>query len=289
MNKQLIFTYDENISDKGIEPLLGEDNTNNYTDKNKISNYFYYLKEDEIKELDKIYNHSTKVSKNNLKETINKDSWLKYKIASNITIPPLSETIKKSQIKTNDDNSINVKYGNNGKYINLIFDNEENYSQKTKMNHTSLFELKKEDFIVEKNLLFLHKEGIYKSDLEFLYMTLNCLFSSNNTYYIKKCERCGGFYLANKINKKFCYRPTIICGKLTSCHHALEQLYQSKEYRAIIRKKEKHLDKYYKRNDEESWNYINNFLTALYNILENCKNNLDITNDDLEKINKLFI
>lgn len=80
-----------------------------------------------------------------------------------------------------------------------------------------------------------------------------------------------------------------VCGKLTTCHDALKQLFKSKEYKAITRKKDKHLDKYYKRNDEESWNYINDFLKDFNIILDNCKEKIDISEEDINKFNDLYI
>lgn len=179
-----IFTYDENISQKGVEPLLELKSLNCIRPENNISNYFYNLKTEEIEELERIYDYSKKIN-NGAKDTINKDSWLCYKIANNINIPALSETIKQSEIKINNDNSINVEYGNNGKFKTLSFQNKKTYSL-SKMKSMPLFEYEINNLDIEKNILFLHKEGVYESNIEFLYMVLNCLFSSNNLYYIKK-------------------------------------------------------------------------------------------------------
>ena len=134
----------------------------------------------------------------------------------------------------------------------------------------------------------MYKKGVCKNSIEYLFNILDCLFSSNNNYYIKKCDRCNKYYLTTRPNKLYCYRTKIVCNTPTTCHNSLVTLERSKEYIYLRRKVNNHLSKYRKKNDIKSNDYINNILNTFNIIMDNCKNKLDITNEDIEKVNKLL-
>ena len=261
------FFYNENISIKGIEPLLNN---------NLVSSYFYnlykpVLNNAMIKELDKILEYSNKTNeiKKNI-NTINKESWLKYRIANNIAFKNLNETIIKINSSIKDkNNDIFINYIQNGKNKNLYFNDKNLYYKNNKPKAKPLWKTNKALNNKVENILYLHKECYCQNDYEFLYMLLNCLFSSNNNYYIKKCERCNRYFLATIPNKKMCSRPRTICGKETICCNASKIFYKSKEYKYMFRLVEKHLKPYYNGINDNS-EYINSIRDTFTNIKEKC-------------------
>lgn len=251
---------------KKIEPLISATEKEGENAKYEISNFFYNLNSNDIKELDRIFDYSKKVSLEKDKGTINKDSWLKYMVQNNIKIT-LSKSIKKSTVISNADNSVTVMYGKNGKFKKLSFDNTDLYS-KEKIGSRPLFEIEKNDVSKNNtNKLFLLCEGTYKNDKDLLYMVLDCIFSSNDDYYIKKCDLCDRYYFTKRKNTQYCNRKRIVCGKETTCFNSLDFLCEQKEYRYIRNTIKKNLDKYYKKYD---YDYINRFKMKADPIMENC-------------------
>lgn len=270
------FEYIENISikDKKLLPTI---KFSNCKDEYSISNYFDTLSDDEIKELDNIFDYANKLNVSNKYKIVDKDIWLKYKIYKNLTINALNETIKKNNYKT-DNNTISINYGNNGKYKQLEFtDNTYNNDNKRK----KLFNTYSDENPNYDNtpLLFMHKAGYYNTDRELFYIVLNCIFSSNQKFYIKKCslKSCKKYYLTNKINKNYCERPMIVLGVNTTCCNSLNIFYQSKEHKRIIRLKDKYINKLYKRNNAKSDDDISDFYNKFNAIYDECKKKRNIT------------
>lgn len=289
MNFLGYFTYIETITliDKDTYPLINASNKVSGENKLSIKNYFYTLQKNEIEELNRIYDFSQKI--NDFKEEkirITKENWFMYKAAYKIKINPLNEEIKKSPFIINEDNPVSINIRNKNKTTTLTYKEKDLFEPKIRKNKP-LFTISKNND-PNNNCLYLEKKGTYKNDGELFYMVLNCLFNAENTYYIKKCQRCGKFYITTKINKLFCDRPRIVCEINTTCQNALNTLYKSKEYREIRRKANNHLSKYRKKNDEYSNTYINLFSKKLDKILDKCKEKFDITKKDLEDIEKLI-
>lgn len=283
------FKFKEDISTtaktKKMEPLINTSNIKNESAIYAISNFFYYLNNEQIEELERIYNYSQKVSLKKYKGTINKDSWLKYIVAKGIKIT-LSKSIEKSAPVINDDNSISTMYGANNNFKKLSFDSIDLYSIKEKYKCQPLFDVEKPKSITyDKNILFLLREGTYENNIELLYMVLDCIFSSNVDYYIKKCELCKRYFFTKRKNTHYCNRKRIVCGKETTCFNSLNFLCEQKEYRYIRNAIKKHLDKYYKKYD---YDYINAFKTKSDPIIENCIEVRDVTQEDIDFINKLI-
>jgi len=288
------FTYDENISISKIEPLIDCDNINDYSENNYASTYFYnlykpFLNKEILEELNRIFEYSNKTCKNKkYSNTINKDSWLNYKLSNNIIIKNVSESILKSKnILLNENNSISVNLIKNGKQTKLNFDNKQLYDNTIKTR--PLFKTNSNINNTNENILYLHKECFCKNDFEYLYNLLNCLFSSNNTYYIKKCERCKRFFLTTLPNKRMCDRPRIICGKSTICCNASKIFYKSKEYKCMFRIIENHLKHFYDDNMTYS-TYINNIRSEFSKIKEKCisEDKYDYANECIEETKKLI-
>lgn len=205
----------------------------------------------------------------------------------NIKINPLSKMIEKSTLIINSDNTISVKLGINSKYTNLTFSNSSLYlDNKNKYKEKPLFEIPKDEIKYDDNILFLCKEGNYERHKELLYLVLDCLFSSNHDFYIKKCELCNKYYFTIRANKQYCERKRITCNVETTCQGSLNVLDQSKEYMAIRRLKTRHWDTYYKKADYE---YINKFVEKYNSIIDKCKEKRDITNKDIDDITKLTL
>jgi len=254
------FRYSEELStNKKNKPYISfgyKTNDNNFKVYDTIT-YFDNLSSSASNELDKIYDYSLKLGK----DKIDKDSYFSFIATHNITIPPISKRITKHNIKLSNESNITIHYANNKKDKDLVFwdkdmalpkNNKINLlEQQVKNNNGGIFDLT------------IHKEGNYKDDIELLYMFLDCLFSSNVSYYIKQCELCNKYYTTNKPNKRYCYRMTFVYGKQTICENAVNLLYQSKEYKSATRKDEKLL-KYLHNNsnkyDIDKYNYEKNII-----------------------------
>lgn len=287
------FTYDENISTSGVEPLVNGSIPNS-SSINNVSNYFYNLYNPSInktiiEELDKILEYSNKVvTIKKYTNTINKDSWLKYKILKNISINNMTESIVKTNTPIESlDNSISVNIIQNDKSKVIKFDNKKLYDDSKK--YTPLFNTKTTKPNPNENSLYLHKECNCNNEIEFLYCLLNCLFTSNNNYYIKKCERCNRYFLATVPNKKMCNRPRIICGKETICSNASKVFYKSKEYKFMFRMIENHLKHFYD-DPYTNYEYIENIRTEFNNIKDKCitEDRYDCANECIEDTKELI-
>ena len=284
------FVYDENISIKGFEPLLNCNNLNNSSQIYNISNYFYnlykpYKNNAIIQELDNILEYSNKVNfVKKYANMITKDSWLRYKLLQNIIINNVSEHIIKLNFSNIDLNNTSINYIENNKTTIMNFDNKE-LSPNNKFK--PLFHSNTNHN--EESILYLHKECFCKNELEYLYNLLNCLFSSNNTYYIKKCERCKRFFLTTIPNKIMCNRPRTLCGKETMCCNASKVFYKSKEYKYMFRIIENHLKPFYEDN-MTYYKYIGNIRDRFKEIKEKCitEDRYDCANECIEETKKLI-
>lgn len=290
MDYKIDFEYLENISstNKELQPQISIGGT----DKQEIANYFYHLSNEDIMELDRIYDFSQKIIKmEKYIGTINKQTWFAYMNANNIEIKPLSEGIKKSPIKVNEDNSISVNIRNNKKVNTLTFENIDLYNSTHKIKSRRLFDntIISNNSTPSENNLYLSKKGTIDNDRELLYIILNCLFNANNDFYIKKCTLCGKYYLTTKVNKSLCYRKRIVCGIESTCCDASTTFAQSKQYQRIRRRVNNFLSKYRKKNDPESIIFIGKFQELVEEtIINNCKQKLDITDDDIQKLETLI-
>ena len=222
-------------------------------------NYFDNLSSSAKEELDMIYNYSLKLGK----DKIDKDSYFTFIVTHNISIPPISKRITRHNVRLSNEANIIMRYAENKKDKELVFWDKELALPKNKNAYINLLEAQ-----VKKNNggsfdLTIHKEGTYENDIELLYMLLDCLFSSNISYYIKKCELCNKYYATNKPNKRYCYRMTFVYGKQTICENAVNLLYQSKQYKIATRKDEKllkYLHNYPNKYDIDNYNYEKNII-----------------------------
>lgn len=118
------------------------------------------------------------------------------------------------------------------------------------------------------SLIYL-KEGMYEKDIELLYMVLDCLFSSNITYYIKKCELCQKYYIHHLSNKRYCSRVGFVYEYQTTCDEAIDTLYKS-----VMRKDAKYLKHFHNdplKDDIDKYNREKNIIKT------ECIGNLNIT------------
>ena len=169
------FEYIENISrkDKNLIPFITF--YKNGQGIRPLSQFLYNLSNDEIEELDNLFNYSKKVSSVNDYNIVDREIWLKYKISNGITINALNETIKKNKIKDND--NISVEYGCNGKFKTIDFPNNSYKSNNIKYKRRVLFKTYDMEYGIDNNvdeepILFLHKAGTFKNNRELLYMIL---------------------------------------------------------------------------------------------------------------------
>lgn len=209
--------------------------------------YFDNLTSNAKKELDKIFEYSKQFSTNG----INKEAWIRYIAAYKIIIPAMSKRIVRNAPHPTKGSTVSLKYAENKKEKELPFHNYNDIFPSIPNTAPSLFEkqiqLNKQGAIVT---LTMYKEGTYENDIDLLYMVLDCLFSATIPYYIKKCELelCGKYFIHSLPNKRKCNRMKLVYGEETTCVNAVNALYQSKEYKRIMRKDEKYL-KHFHNNE----------------------------------------
>ena len=280
MENNMIFKYCEIVNAKSKNPLESIIiNENNKSKKDKEEPKLI-LDVNEEYPLKQLYEYVRTIT-NEEYITINKSNWLNCMIRFDIKVNGMTTYIIKGRNIIEDKNgNITITYYENGKPKRLTF-NKKEYLRPTRK---SLFKIDSQDTNNQNaNQLILCKEGNYETDRQLLYMVLDCLFSSNYNFYIKKCERCGNYYLTDKRNKQFCNRKKVVCGKDTTCCNALTTLYESKEYKKITRLVKRYIDKYYK-NIEKYQKEIDEIYEKKNIILDRCREKLDITNEDIKEL-----
>lgn len=220
-------------------------------------------------ELDIIYNYSIKITLN----YINKESWLRYQISKSIKIPFMNKKYS-SSISSQSEKSENITaiYSHNSRKKELEFTNEDFLSQKNTLN---LFENMSKKGSA-KYIIALHREAICNNAIELLYAFLECIFTSNNNYCIKKCEYCTKYYVATKTDNQYCKRNNSINNKIVSCSKVVSTIQKSYEYKKLIE-----IDKNFVNslsNDYKySQTYIDDYNDSKKEIKKNCFKKTDLT------------
>ena len=194
--------------------------------------------------------------------------WFSYLATSNIKIPPIEEQYR--ELKTFDKENIDISIQNNGRNINVLLKEEDfskNYNQTHLYTSKKLFNSKTfndKDNRIAKNLS-MDKIGIiriktiyYNTRYEFLLAFLHCVFSSKRKYYLKKCEMCGHYFIANKSDTKYCTNSIFIDNKLVTCAERSTILKKRQVY-ININNKFKNKIQTIKKNNKYTDEYISNF------------------------------
>ena len=188
----------------------------------------------ETKELlDNIYNYAKTFNSN----FIDNRAWLYYLTTAKISLPPVKE-----QFITNDNyNDIQIKVGRNEKSMNLdLYKNEFLDNQITKIKSKPLFPINKKDDIksslqLEENFYIVSKKTVYfNTEMELLLSFMNCLFSTRRKFYIKKCDLCEKYYVADKSDTHYCGRKTIYNNKELPCSEIAAKMQKTYDYKSKV-------------------------------------------------------
>lgn len=236
-----------------------------------VLTYFDNFSSNAKDELNKIFNYAENFSANG----IDKESWIRYLASYNITVLAMSKKITRRTPKPTKGKDVYVNYVENQQEKELAFYNKDLIFPTIPKTSKNLFEnlikTNNQGAIID---LLLFKEGMYKNDIELLYMVLDCLFSSNITYYIKKCELCQKYYIHHLPNKRYCSRMRFVYEYQTTCDEAIDTLYKSKQYKSAMRKDAKYLKHFHNdplKYDIDKYNREKNI------IKKECIKNLNIT------------
>ncbi len=256
--------------------MLGYEDT---TKKKKVmtdftfNQFFDRLPKESIKELDKILDYSNQ-------EYINEEVWLKYSATHNIVIPKIGKRYDRrlSQYNTGEEGII-LNYNKNKKPRKLIFNNAKEFFNTNSLN---LFDNLAKNGGAEYNLI-VDREAICENEVEILYTFLDCLFSSSQRFYIRKCKYCKKYYIETLYSTPYCKRTYNLKGKFITCGKIKSEIKKTNEYT-------KFRDSYRNFIDRELSNtdlyYI--FLNERDKLIERCIETRDLTilNDFVEDFKK---
>lgn len=166
---------------------------------------------------------------------IDNRAWLYYLTTAKIILPPVKE-----QFITNDNyDDIQIKVGRNGKSINLdLYKNEFLDNQITKIKSKPLFPINKKDDVktslqLEENFYIVSKKTVYfNTEMELLLSFMNCLFSTRRKFYIKKCDLCEKYYVANKSDIHYCKRISKYNDKEITCSDIVAAMQKTYDYKS---------------------------------------------------------
>ena len=154
--------------------------------------------------------------------------WYSFLATSNIELPLIKEQYKYNNIDNIKDIDISVQISNNENMNN-------------------------DDFC-----MILQKTIYYKTDTEFLLGLLHSIFSTAKRYYLKKCNRCGKYYITNKTDNCYCNREYEYNNKTISCSDISKILKKSYAY-VELNKKHKSFLQTLNKNKNVKTEYIETY------------------------------
>lgn len=208
--------------------------------------------DDSLSELDKLFKYAENFSLS----YINRETWIKFQIAYKIKIPPISKEIKRTIIGSGEyrnNKYITAKYVENKKEKDLTFKKNDFFIKEANLN---LFETLENNY--SNYNITIHKDAIFNDFKNLLYIFLECLFTSNINYYIKKCEYCHYFYITNKSDNQYCKRINNINGVAISCSKITASLQKTYPYKQLM-KLDKNFMNSIASNGNISEQYIDNY------------------------------
>ncbi|MCI8778288.1 MAG: intracellular growth attenuator family protein [Bacilli bacterium] len=278
------FNFYEAINNKGTISIVAHGLT--YTIG--FEDIFKALSNETKDLLDNIYEYA----KNFNSGFIDNRVWLYYLTTSKIVLPPIKE-----QFITNDNyDDIHIKVGRNGKGINLnLYKDEFLDNQITKSKDKPLFPINKKDKVksllhLQENFYIVNKKTVYfNTEIELLLSFMNCLFSTRRKFYIKKCDLCDKYYVADKSDTHYCGRVKIYDNKELTCSEIAAKMQKNYNYKSKVEsinreflkkindmpdgtKKENYKNRYKKERDLEKIKYLK---TGDLNILIDFINNYE--------------
>lgn len=222
----MYFKYTERYSlDNKITPniMLGyyDDNQSKKIMTEFSFNQFFDRLPKEIElELEKILNSTNK-------EYINQEVWFSYAAIHNLVIPSIGKRYDKriSKYNTKEEN-ISLIYSKNKKIKKLSFDNPTDFLVSKPL---TLFDKLAKNGHTQYDLI-LHKEANYQNDMELLYLFLECLFASHQTFYIRKCKYCKKYYVETLYSTPYCKRTYELKGKFVACGKIKSTIKKTNEF-----------------------------------------------------------
>lgn len=258
--------------------MLGYDDTDT---KKKVmtdftfNQFFEWLPKEVINELDNILDYSNQ-------EYINEEIWVKYSATHNIVIPKVGKRYDKRLSKFNtDEKGITLNYNKNKKPRKLTFDSASEFFNTNSLN---LFDNLAKNGGAEYNLI-VHREATYQNEIELLYIFLDCLFSSSQRFYIRKCKYCKKYYIETLYSTPYCKREYSLKRKLIPCGKIKSEIKKTNEYTKFRTSYRNFMEKELSNTDLYS-----TFLDERDDLIEKCieTRNLTILNNFVENFKKKY-
>lgn len=222
------FNFYEAIDNKGNVSIMAH----GFTYTIGFEEIFKALSNETNELLDNIYNYAETTFGTSY---IDNKIWLYYLTTSKIILPPVKE-----QFITNDNyDDIQIKVGRNGKGMNLNLSKNEFLDNKiTKIKSKPLFPINKNDEVksslqLEENFYIVSKKTVYfNTEMELLLSFMNCLFSTRRKFYIKKCDLCEKYYVADKSDTHYCKRISKYNDKEITCSGIVAAMQKTYDYKS---------------------------------------------------------
>lgn len=252
--------------------------------------------------LDNIYSYSLKQDNNNY---IDNRTFISYLATSKLSLPPMAE--KFLTIGNIKDSNMNIKIGRGGRNINssisnIDFENSKPYitEKREKILDLAIEEilqkaidealqnfmpLIKEDFCIVSN-----KTIYYKNFNEFMLGFLNCIFSTSNQLYIKKCKLCNKYYITYKSDTLYCHRVRNFNNEDITCDMVIAKIQKTYEYKQIMKTNKSFLQKI-ENNKNISQDYIDKYINGREEakLKSFQKNDLSILKEYIDKCKEDYI
>lgn len=253
---------------------------------------FSYLKNSYF--LNDMYKYANTIKfKDSYLKSINRIAFISYVVNNKITIPAMEENYIINNVNNSDTNKI--IFDNNGKNLNILFkndllnnDNELINKKLFNVKEISIKEKLKEQFSIEENnsYIFSVHKLYYQDTEEFVIAFLNWIFSTEETIYVKQCEKCNGFFITKNNSSKMCHREIIIDNKIkSSCASFKKDFTKTKKFKNFRNEDKKFLqkiaNKMASKYDEKLEEYQNNYIRTRDKLIDEAKetNNIDLLTD----------
>lgn len=202
-----------------------------------------------ISEMDKVFDYAIE----NNQYYINKDLWIRYQLVNEIKIPAISKNNSKTIVSHDDNGSgIEIKSNRNNKEHDIYF--YKNSIAIKQIGNKSLF-----DSIAVKGttsyIANISKDSYFNNYTELAYIFLECIFTSINTYYVRKCKYCGLYFIAIRSNKEHCQRKYLIKGTPIECSKIISGIEKTYEYKTFIKE-----DRAFRNSLEDNKNLAYDYL-----------------------------
>lgn len=251
MNYGKEFILFENMSTKEISIK-----SNNKHYKLGFETAFDILTKEQQLLLDRLFNYANSFNSGYVDSIV----WYSFLATSNIELPLIKEQYKYNNLDNIKDIDISVQ--RSGRNINShLTKNDFTDNNLYQMKKTPLFQISNNENMNNDDFcMILQKTIYYKTDTEFLLGLLHSIFSTAKRYYLKKCNRCGKYYITNKTDNCYCNREYEYNNKSISCSDIAKILKKSYAY-VELNKKHKSFLQTLNKNKNVKTEYIETYKT----------------------------